>query len=68
MSNLEVIKCPICYASIETSKKTVEVCPACHESIKDKLEELKDQNQGLTTARTKGTNLKPMKDLSQDVY
>lgn len=66
MGQYGIIKCPICYASIEwTEKYEIETCPACHEYIKEKLIH---KGEGLTTAVSEGPGLKPVKDLKQDVY
>lgn len=64
MGQYGIVKCPICYASIET-EKPVTTCPACKERIAERLEE---KREGVTTATADGPGLKPAKDLEQDVY
>lgn len=60
------IKCPICYANIETDRP-IQNCPACKEFIGDRLAASGD-GTGITTATAQGPGLKPLGDLKQDVY
>lgn len=66
MGQYGVIRCPICYASIQWDQpEPIENCPACKERI---VERLIKQGEGLTTAISEGPGLRPVKDLKQDVY